>query len=102
MVMIYTIYALNINQFCLYCIINRFDKCYKNSIKTEVDDDGYRIEIMCNKCGGHLGHVFLNEGFDSAGKSRSNQRHCVNSICLKYKDEDPPKDLVEGVLDIKK
>ena len=86
----------------IYKPINRFDKCFKNSIKVEIDADGYRMEIMCNQCDGHLGHVFLNEGFDTSKKSRSNQRHCVNSISVKYKNEDIPKELQEDILDIKK
>ena len=52
----------------------------EGSIKEIMDKDGRRTEIVCNNCGSHLGHVFKNEGFPNP----TNERHCVNGVCLKY------------------
>jgi peptide-methionine (R)-S-oxide reductase len=58
-----------------------FDKCYKGALVTEVDGSlgMRRIEIMCSGCGGHLGHVFEGERF-----TETNERHCVNSLSIKF------------------
>lgn len=53
------------------------------AIKEIPDKDGRRVEIVCNNCGSHLGHVFKNEGFPTP----TNERHCVNGICLTYKKQ---------------
>jgi len=66
-----------------------FDKCVKGAIETHVDSSFFmkRIEIVCAKCGGHQGHVFEGEGF-----TETNERHCVNSISVKYINEPLPEE----------
>ena len=56
-----------------------FDDFVEGSVKRISDPDGMRTEILCNKCGGHLGHVFLGEGF-----TQKDTRHCVNSLSIKF------------------
>ncbi len=52
-------------------------------LKEDMRGSVSRTEVLCKKCGAHLGHVF-----DDGPLSKGGKRYCINSVCLDLKKDE--------------
>lgn len=70
------------SKFDAHCGWPSFDACLPGTVIERPDHSlgRTRTEILCSRCGGHLGHVF------DDGPTVTGLRYCVNSLAIDFDD----------------
>lgn len=70
-------------KFDSHCGWPSFDKAIEGAVfeREDLALGMERVEVLCSKCGGHLGHVF-----PDGPKETTGMRYCINSLSLNFED----------------
>ena len=61
-----------------------FYTCLPGAVRERLDGDGMRMELLCNACNGHLGHIFRGESWPLPPPA---ERHSLNGRSLTFRSE---------------
>lgn len=81
------------SQFSASCGWPSFDEAIAGAVKQLPDPDGRRMEILCGRCDGHLGHVFMGEHYTT-----KNYRYCVNGASIDFVNDSTVVDTQEAIV----